>query len=221
MQQLRDKSPIIVYNDDTRLCAEFLLGLISELSNSGRPINSVAIDAEIFASYTAEHRNAKQRIIYIGDFKESKVVAKNILNWQFEKYGIRYGWHGNRGVIAFDEKPLSESDFHALVEFGESELNERELNMRDKVEKRGFNPMQALKEGKWKHKSKAKYVLELLSPTIYSAGSLVKETIENRTKLDLAQMREQQQRFAVLYFCLIHLDDFMGFKEDGDAGGAI
>ena len=209
MFEMKDKSPIIVYNSDTKQCAEFLLGLISELANNGWPVNAIVVDAKQFASYPPEQRNAKQRVLYIGEFSESKTTIKNILDWKFERFGTRYGWHGNKGVITFDAKAISVDEFNSLAEFAENELKDYNLNIREKVEKRGLKFSQGYSE--WLSKLKGIKDVRFLIPTEMGA---VFEMVRNMDKPDLKQMTEQRQRFAVTFFCYNHLFDFMGLKDD-------
>ena len=144
MLHTQDKSLIIVHDTETNSCAEFLQGLIGELSANGMPINAVVVHKKQFASYPAEQKSAKQKILYIGDFTEGKVLEKNILNWQYDKFGIRYGWLGNKGLITFDS--ISESDFIDMAEYAENELKDYQLNMQENVDKRGINPIKQLKK---------------------------------------------------------------------------
>ena len=214
MFENKEKSLVIVHNSSTRQCAEYLSGLVGELNSSGVLINAVVVDAKKFASYPAEQKNAKQNILYIGDFSESNLVGNNINHWEFDQYGIRYGWHGNKGVIKFSH--LSESDFILLAEFAEKEMTEQNLNMRANVGERGIKPLQRLKELPLLSKI-ALGIAAIFAPMIVAGAGVAAAMgimVKEKGDLDPDQMRENQQKFAVLHFCIKCLPDFMGIKDD-------
>ena len=120
MKQMKKKVLYIIHNSETKQCAEFMSGLVAKLAGEGMPIKAHVIEAEKFASYPDENKNTNNKILYIGDFSESEIAAKNVANnddWQFNEFGIRYGWHGNKAVISFDRKRMSEADFNDMAAF--------------------------------------------------------------------------------------------------------
>ena len=120
MTQTKKKALYIIHNSETRQCAEFMSGLIAKLADEGVPISAHVIESKKFASYPDENKNTNNKILYIGDFSESEIVAKNVdvnSEWQFNQFGIRYGWHGNKAVISFDKKRMSEADFNDMAAF--------------------------------------------------------------------------------------------------------
>jgi hypothetical protein len=225
MFQEKTKAIYIIHNSETKLCAEFMSGLIAELADKGLPINAVVIDAKKFASYLEENKHTKNKILYIGDSSEGKIAAKNVLNWQFDRFGIRYGWHGNKGVIKFES--LSEPDFMDMAAYAENEIKEYQLNIRENVGKRGSNPIKQIKKipGKIKKLPVFDKVMLGASTLFVPAVALTYLTVDSmvsmandKDRFDPKQIKEQQQRFAVLHFSINHLADFMGIKikEDND-----
>jgi len=120
MAQAKKKTIYIIHNSETRQCAEFMSGLIAKLADEGAPISAHVIDSKKFATYPDENKDTNNKILYIGNFSESEIVAKNIdINneWRFNQFGIRYGWHGNKAAISFDKKRMSEEDFNDMAAF--------------------------------------------------------------------------------------------------------
>ena len=212
MIQAKEKSLIIVHNSNTEQYAEYLLGLISELHTSGIAINALVVDAKKFASYPPEQKNAKQKILYLGDYSESNLAEKNIGKWMFNQHGIRYGWHGNKGVIK--TTPLSDSEFISLAEFAKEDMNKHNQHISTNVGKRGIDPFQRLKDLPLVEKIKLG-VVALFSPFGAVAGlaDAMGLMIKEKDNLDPVQMRDNQQKFAVLHFYLNSLADFMDIKD--------
>lgn len=216
MALAREKGLLIVYNAATKQCANFLHGLIGELASKGVAVNAIIYDEKAFAKLATENKPTTQRIVYIGDYPESNLTEKNISNWRFDQYGIRYGWHGSKAVIKFES--LSQPEFINMVEFAEKELSKDQLDMRQNVGIRGINPLKRLKELSLIEKI-GLGVGALVAPFIVSGIALVGAMglmIKNKDKLDPVQMRDKQQKFAVLHFSLNHLSNFMGIKEDNE-----
>ena len=220
MFQGNEKSLIIVHNSDTKQCGEFLHGLIGEKNDAGIPINSVILDAKTFAAYPAEQKSAKQKILYIGSFPESETTSNNITKWELNKFGISYGWHGSRAVIKFDKNPLPESDFKDMVAFAKQVSKGYNPDViTQSVGKRGFNPLQSLRDMHQRFKDmpilwKIGFVAEPFQLLINVGMCVIADAYNKKDELDPTEIKEQQMRFAVLHFCLYHLADFMGIKEN-------
>ena len=101
MASTQGKTFVIVYNSATKQCAGFLHGLIGELALNGASINAIIYDEKAFAKLPPENKLATQRILYIGDFPESRLVSKNIIKWQFNKFKFRYGWLGGKATTIY------------------------------------------------------------------------------------------------------------------------
>jgi len=189
------------------------LGLISELHTRGIAINAIVVEAKKFASNPPEQKNAKQKILYLGDYSESNLAEKNIGKWMFNQHGIRYGWHGNKGVIK--TTPLSDSEFISLAEFAKEDMNKHNQHISTNVGKRGINPFQRLKNLPLVGKI-ALGVAALFAPFVVAGAGLAAAMglmIKEKDNLDPVQMRENQQKFAVLHFCLNSLADFMDIND--------
>jgi len=216
MFQAKEKSLIIVHNTDTKQCAEYLLGLISELPSSGIPINAIVVEAKKFSSYPAEQKSAKQNILYIGSFPESNLAEKNIHQWKFDQNCIRYGWHGNKGVMTF--KTISEHSFRELAKFAEKDMERYNLDMQANVGKRGIKPLQRFNELPLIGKI-AIGIGALITPFVVAGVGLAAAMgvmIKEKDNLDPKQMKENQQKFAVLHFSLNYLTDFLDINDDNN-----
>ena len=208
-EQKKEKSLIIVHSNDTKQCADFLSGLIGEMSRAGYAVNAVVYDAKRFASAPAENKSAKQKIIYIGDFPE---VVNNINKWQFDKFGIRYGWLGNKAVISFSRE-LSEEEYHEMVSFAKNKMKEYEPSVFKEIEKKGLNPFNHLDGVK-------SLAIHFLSPMLHIPilkPNPLSKIYADKDKLNTFQIKEQQQKFAVLNFYLEHLTDFMELESTHSA----
>lgn len=215
----KKKGLVIVHSSDTRQCAEFLSGLLDEKDSDDIFLNAVVIDAKKFATYTPENKNSKQYIVYIGDFEESKIAIKNITKFRFEQFGIRYGWHGRKAVINFDKQSLSESHFIDMAAFAEKEFKDYELNIRDNVKKNGLNFLRRISEFNKlplneKIKKGAVALFGRLPGFVAIAAIDVYDAVKDRDKLNSAQIREQQQKLAVLHFFVFGLSSFLDIKID-------
>ncbi|WP_371380431.1 hypothetical protein [Sporomusa aerivorans] len=128
----------IVYDKNTKQCAEFLLGLIGEVVKEGEgKMSAVLYPEKIFAKLPPENKSVNQKIIYIGNFPESEMLSKNILKWQFDQFGFRYGWLGYKSVILFDEKKISEAAFGDMKEYAKNKFK-KYVDILNSVEDGGF-----------------------------------------------------------------------------------
>ena len=231
-QDKEEKSLLIVHSVDTGQSAELLSGLIGEMARSGYPINAVVYEATRFASVPDEQKHARQKTVYIGDFPESNAVADNIHEWKFENYGIRYGWHGNKAAISFVSE-LSENDYFEMALFAKVEMKEYESRVIKEVETKGLDPRNhipefndALASGALAGGLMALAKAPIIGKALVGVGALLAAKVtmgvaalatvggiiamvNNKDNLNTRQIKEQQQKFAVLYFYLKHLADFM------------
>jgi hypothetical protein len=240
MVQIQEKNLIIVHNAETRRCAKFLSRFIDKKIDAEVPINAIALDSKAFAAYPVDNKSAKQKILYIGDYPGSETAGKNIIIWKFDKFGIRYGWHGNKALIKFDEKSLLESDFMNMVVHAKHILIGKTQDM---ITQDVGNPPFRLRLLKWlgglpqqfKKMSPGEgigYGIQLVFVACFTiaatagygliGGRVVLDAMLNdkmfndkKDKLDPVKIREQQMKFGVLHFCLFHLADFMGIKFRG------
>jgi len=207
MTEFQQKNLVIVHNDDTKQSAEFLIGLIGNMANAGLPINAQPMHEKVYAD-NIEVKNAKQKILFLGNFPESKIAIENTVSLLFDRFGIRYGWNGNRAAMTF--KKIPEDRFKALADFAEKEFSHEE-NVIKTVDKKGLDPRKHFDD--FKTRAIGAIVAAMLPPTLSTAAAS-SFMLTNKNKLDAKQMMVQQQRFAVAYFSMKHLNDFMGFKDE-------
>lgn len=85
--------------------AQMLFQLIGKFPNteSSQPIT----EAEYNTSFTTIGKMPNGKIIFFGNGKEAEIQGKAV-KWKFNRYGMKYGWTGNRCVITAhaDEIPL-------------------------------------------------------------------------------------------------------------------
>lgn len=256
------KSIIIAHDSNTRHCAGFLQGLIGELSSEKLSVNAVVADAKRFSKYEAENKNALQKIIFLidfhianeimndshklqreldrlsidsGFFSEVNNAVNNINEWKLELFGIRYGWHGKRVVISII-RDLTESEFREMASYAERELKEYELNMREKVGKRGFNPIKHIRTFKEKSVAGGGFFammagIPFVGKIFFGLGAVLLGKIAigvtsaavvggivamamRKDQLDPLQIKEQQLKFAVTHFCFKYLTEYLGLEEN-------
>lgn len=52
--------------------------------------------------------NINNKVLFIGNFKDTKALIP-IMEIKYDKYGIKYGWAGNQGLLVADPTVLSDS----------------------------------------------------------------------------------------------------------------
>lgn len=119
------KSLIIVCEDDWMECGNLLMGLIGQKDDDGENIIGTKdgmISATIWTPEVYKDSMSKLTsdtyIVFIGSFEEAKKVGKNV-RWEFEKYGMHYGWIGKRAVMYVDDKMLEEQEYEDFFKFTE------------------------------------------------------------------------------------------------------
>jgi hypothetical protein len=149
----------IVYDGNTKQAAEFLMMLIGETDNSDIDIDAVLIEADMLKKLPEEKKSARRKFLYIGNFKESREIARNILTWRFNQFGVRYGWLGNKAVINFD----SECQYAEMVDFAEKEFAPAGYNL---------NMCDELKGDWWDEMSKEQKTAAKIGACVVGAGVL-------------------------------------------------
>lgn len=203
---------IIVYDKNTRKSAEFLIGYIGELAKGGIPVNAIMMNEKRYAGHDQINKNAMQKVVFLGYFDESSHLAENVTDWKFDKFGIRYGWHGNRAIITCPGT-LSDTEFVEMAAYAENEVKVLQ-DAEKKVGKRKFG-IGALFVGA---------IALLLGPLGWLAlgaklaigsvaGIAALAALARDGDLNPVQVREQQRKFAVLHFCMKHLSEFLGLEE--------
>lgn len=116
------ESIVVVYEPQTKLAAECLHQQLQLLmpSSPGVDINLYSRD-KLNQAGLSHFPPVNEYRIYIGDFKESKLISEHITDWKFNQFGFRYGWFGRNAVISFVRKPSCE-EFGKMVYIAEAEL---------------------------------------------------------------------------------------------------
>ena len=211
---MKKTSAIIVHHKNTKKSAEFLLGYFGELAKNGIPVNAIVMDEKRYANHDTVNKNALQKVIFLGYFEESTHVADNISDWKFDKFGIRYGWHGNRAIISCPGT-LSEAEFKEMAAYAEGEVKVLE-DAEKKVGKKGAKAGIGLLFG-----GLLAFLLGPLGWLAFGAklaigsvaGISALAALAATQDLEPAQIREQQRKFGVLYFCMKHLSEFLEIEE--------
>ena len=108
------KTLIVVYKD------EMILNQLKKLVESkddteeqvvGVRDNSINIVAWTEKVWLANKKpgNIQGKILFLGDIKGTDKLLP-VIDVEFDKYGIKYGWAGNQGILNVDTKALTERD---------------------------------------------------------------------------------------------------------------
>lgn len=139
--------------------------------------------------YSMKNVSSDTYILFIGSFKEAKEVGKNV-RWQFEKYGMHYGWLGRRAVMYVDDKMLKKKEYDDFLKFSEE--------YQKTFEKASVNFLNTLPET-------VKWIGTLFAPIVYPAFiyGLVSRGIEHK------KIRKQQYTSLTLALYYQGLQKFM------------
>lgn len=101
--------------------AQLLFQLIGKLPEfeSSQPIT----EAEYKSSFSTVDNIPKGKVIFFGNGKEAELQGKTI-NWQYDRFGMKYGWLGNRCVVAADPKAIALKDQNPFAEYYNSRIEE-------------------------------------------------------------------------------------------------
>ena len=108
------KTLIVVYKD------EMILNQLKKLVESkddteeqvvGVRDNSINIVAWTEKVWLANKKpgNIQGKILFLGDIKGTDKLLP-VIDVEFDKYGIKYGWAGNQGILNVNTKALTERD---------------------------------------------------------------------------------------------------------------
>lgn len=108
------KTLIVVYKD------EMILNQLKKLVESkddteeqvvGVRDNSINIVAWTEKVWLANKKpgNIQGKILFLGDIKGTDKLLP-VIDMEFDKYGIKYGWAGNQGILNVNTKALTERD---------------------------------------------------------------------------------------------------------------
>ena len=120
---MKKKRLIVVCDQTTKEYGDYLMALISkDESEKDAADRIIGEDVEVFlwdvkqykkGMYTLNHDNY---ILFLGDFDEARIQAKCI-DWEHDKYRMRYGWLGKRAVLYVDGKGLYEEEYKDFVDY--------------------------------------------------------------------------------------------------------
>ena len=108
------KTLIVVYKD------EMILNQLKKLVESkddteeqvvgvrDNSINIVAWTEEVWLA-NKKPGNIQGKILFLGDIKGTDKLLP-VIDVEFDKYGIKYGWAGNQGILNVNTKALTERD---------------------------------------------------------------------------------------------------------------
>lgn len=87
--------------------AQLLFSMISKMSDveSSQPIT----EDEYKKSYVTVENTPKEKIIFFGNDKEAKEQGKAVV-WQYDRFGMKYGWLGKRCVIKADSNKITSKE---------------------------------------------------------------------------------------------------------------
>lgn len=115
-------SVMIVYGESREVqYAQILFQLIGKISRYGasQPISEI----EYQTSCATIDSIPKGKIIFFGNSKEAKVQSKAI-DWRFERFGMKYGWLGNRCVIVANPNEISLKEQSAFWAYYNSRIEQ-------------------------------------------------------------------------------------------------
>ena len=94
--------------------AEFLFQLIGMTPNfeSSQPIT----ESEYNDSFTTIDNIPKGKVIFFGNGEECATQGKSI-HWQYNNFGMKYGWLGNRCVMVADPDAISTKQLNAFADY--------------------------------------------------------------------------------------------------------
>ena len=117
------KKLIIVCDEKTETYANYLRQLISTNDDKDGEVVGVAdgtVDAAVWLEkdYLANKAqiSSNEHILFIGDSKTSKSESSSMII-KFEKYGMKYGWLGKRGMMLVDDEMMDPDQYDQFIEF--------------------------------------------------------------------------------------------------------
>jgi len=218
-----DKKVIIVKGKgkETRY-AQLLFQMISKLSGFEAPQPITEKEYELMVSTVDEQGKVDTgKVIFIGNGSEIETQGKSV-NWRYSRFGMKYGWLGNRCVVTANDKSVSlkmQSDFadyynSRVQEFMDlMELTEIDYSKTDTFEVDN-NPL------KWEESDSAtdkagKFVKNAPLAIFNSAKKEVINTVEStRAMSERKMLWKQQYELLVCNFILNGFEQFMDSTSD-------
>lgn len=198
MFEKEKKELVIVCENEWMECGNLLIGLIGQKDDKGENIIGTKDGMVSAMLWTSKQYSDSMKtissdtyILFIGSFKEAKDVGKNV-RWQFEKYGMHYGWLGRRAVMYVDDKMLKNKEYDDFLKFSEK--------YQQTFEKASVNFLNTLPGA-------VKWIGTLFAPVVYPAFiyGLVSGGIEHK------KMKKQQYISLTL---ALYYQDLQKFMDD-------
>ena len=207
----RKKNLIIIYDDKFKCYANHLMQLIGLKDDNDIEVIGVK-DGTVKAVMWDEKKykdsemtiTSDEKLIFLGRSKMTKLVNENTKK-KYCRYGIEYGWLGNRAVITVNKEKLSKEDYQQFIK--EAQLNAKKLddkltrNIKSNSTLAGASVASIFGAGVFNP-----LALPVLGPVILIAAVV-------KFKNDLIfqnRVRKQRINFSVLKFYYEHLAEFVG-----------
>ena len=123
MFEEKKKKLIIVCIPDTKVYAYQLLQLIGKKDDTETQIigcKDGSVEAAVWEEKYYLHNehtlSSDEKVVFIGNMKIVKSILPNIEE-KYNKYGMKYGWLGNRSVIYVDKRFLTHGDYLSFYHY--------------------------------------------------------------------------------------------------------
>lgn len=134
------------------------------------------------------------KVLFIGEIKGTENLSP-LINWKFEKFGVKYGWSGKQALIIADPKAVKKKkDYEKFLEALKSEITVEAV--KNKKKKIGLNAPTILKGAGF-----------LFAPWIAGAalgGFLIKDAFDDATTV-----KHQQYIYGIDKLYMNDLETFM------------
>lgn len=113
----RDTQTVIIVKSDGREAryAQWLVQMIGTIPNI--ELSQPWTESEYKASFPTV-----EKVIFFGNGKEMDIQGKAV-NWQYDCFGMKYGWLGNRCVITADPDAISLKEQSAFAKYYNSQIS--------------------------------------------------------------------------------------------------
>lgn len=135
------KSVTIIVDEKDMQYGMYLQGLIGQRDDNEDKIIGIK-DGSVKTAVWTENQyeqnrptiTSEQEIIFVGDSKPARVIAKNI-KVKYDFLGMKYGWLGNMAYITVVDKKMTEDEYKKFVVVNEKEAKavRKEKEKRNKL----------------------------------------------------------------------------------------
>ena len=181
------KNCIIVYGKNEEVYANLLAGLIDEFGDY-----ECTIWSDIQFKQNQVQLLSSNKVIFIGNTKVSQKFIPNIRN-KYNKFGMNYGWLGNRCVIYTNYIPIKKEELSGFIEYCKK-VSEDNKNLSESFSSTRAKNLFALP-------------LILQYPIVPLIEGIVKYIFKDQKKRKV--IKEQQYNVVVRNFFINGLNEFM------------